>query len=48
MPANASFSILRLGPGDTAVMDELLTTFGEAFEDTDTCGKARPSVAYMR
>lgn len=48
MPANASFSIRRLGPDDAAVMDDLLTTFGEAFEDNDTYGKARPSAAYMR
>jgi aminoglycoside 3-N-acetyltransferase I len=29
-------------------MDTLLTMFGEAFEDTDTYGKARPSAAYVR
>ncbi len=29
------------------MMDALLTTFGEAFDDVDNYNKARPSVAYM-
>ena len=47
MPAS-DFGIRALGPHDLAAMDALLAMFGEAFEDPDTYGKARPDAAYMR
>ena len=47
MPASES-GIRALGPHDLAAMDALLAMFGEAFEDPDTYGKARPDAAYMR
>lgn len=43
----APFRIRRLAPDDLKLMDALLTTFGEAFDDIDNYSKARPSVAYM-
>ncbi len=47
MPMTAPLSIRRLTPDDLTLMDALLTTFGEAFDDVDNYSKARPSVAYM-
>ncbi len=35
-----------LGPGDGALMDAMLTVFGEAFEDAKSYGCARPGAAY--
>ncbi len=43
-----SFTVHQLTADDLETMDALLTTFGEAFEDADTYGKARPGPAYMR
>jgi aminoglycoside 3-N-acetyltransferase I len=40
--------IVRLSPDDTALMDEVLTVFGEAFNDADTYGKARPGRGYVK
>ena len=40
------FTIHRLVPGDIALMNEMLSTFGEAFEDEDSYERARPSAAY--
>ena len=40
--------IVRLTPDDAALMDEVLTVFGEAFNDADTYGKARPRRDYMK
>jgi aminoglycoside 3-N-acetyltransferase I len=40
--------IRRLGPDDLALMDGLLTMFGEAFEDSASYGAKRPSPAYLR
>ncbi len=45
---STSFTIRRVAPDDLALMNALLTTFGEAFDDADTYGRARPSVAYMK
>jgi aminoglycoside 3-N-acetyltransferase I len=36
-----------LGAGDLALMDAVLTMFGEVFEEIDTYGRARPSAAYL-
>jgi len=41
-------TIHALGPDDVAVMEGLLTVFGEAFEEPDTYGGARPSREYLR
>lgn len=43
-----SFTISQLGPEDLDGMDELLSTFGEAFDDAETYGGARPGAAYLR
>ena len=43
-----SLSIRRLTPDDAALMDALLTTFGEAFDERDTYSAKRPSAAYLR
>lgn len=39
---------MQLSPDDTVLMDEVLTVFGEAFDDADTYGKARPGRDYLR
>jgi aminoglycoside 3-N-acetyltransferase I len=41
------FTIRQLAPDDTALMEAMLTTFGEAFGDVRTYGAARPSKAYL-
>ncbi len=41
-------SIRPLTPDDVVLMEALLTTFGEAFEDVDTYGAKRPDAAYLR
>ena len=43
-----SFALRRLTPDDLKLMDALLTMFGEAFDEVDTYGKARPGAAYMK
>lgn len=40
-------TVRHLAPGDLALMTELLTVFGEAFEDPATYGAARPGTAYL-
>jgi aminoglycoside 3-N-acetyltransferase I len=40
--------VVRLSPDDTDLMNEVLTVFGEAFNDADTYGKARPGRDYLR
>lgn len=47
MSSSAPFRIHRLAPPDVALMNALLTVFGEAFEDEATYGGARPSVGYL-
>ena len=41
-------SIRHLTPDDVALMQALLVTFGEAFDDMETYTKNRPSTHYMR
>ena len=43
----ATFTIRLLGPLDTSVMEQMLTVFGEAFDDVETYGARRPSRAYL-
>ena len=40
--------IRRLSPDDGSLMNELLSVFGEAFDDADTYGAHRPRPAYLR
>ena len=47
MLENPFFTIARIGPGDLALMNSLLTLFGEAFGEADTFGTRRPSAAYL-
>ena len=42
-----SFSIRQLRANDVALMEALLTTFGEAFHEVETYSAARPSKAYL-
>lgn len=42
------FAIHLLGPDDVALMEAMLTMFGEAFDEPETYGGARPSAAYLR
>ena len=46
--ASQSFAIRPLGPDDLALIDGMLTMFGDAFGDPDTYGRARPGAAYLR
>ncbi|MFQ3789278.1 AAC(3)-I family aminoglycoside N-acetyltransferase [Halomonas sp. A29] len=47
MDTATGFVIETLSPRDSMLMDELLTVFGEAFNEVDTYGAARPGRAYM-
>jgi aminoglycoside 3-N-acetyltransferase I len=42
------FSIRPLGADDVALMDGLLTMFGEAFGEPENYGRARPGAGYLR
>ena len=46
--AQAPLSIRQLAPDDLALMDAMLTMFGEAFGEVDTYGMQRPSEDYLR
>jgi aminoglycoside 3-N-acetyltransferase I len=41
-------SIRQLGSDDVAMMQAMLTTFGEAFAEIETYGAARPGTAYLK
>jgi aminoglycoside 3-N-acetyltransferase I len=43
-----SYTIHTLGPDDVAVMERMSAMFGQAFNEPDTYGGARPSEAYLR
>lgn len=43
-----SVDIRHLTPNDVALMEALLTTFGEAFNDVGTYADNRPSTDYLR
>ena len=47
MSSSARFSIRRLASSDVALMEAMMTTFGEAFEEPETYCGARPSRAYL-
>ncbi|HEU4801410.1 MAG TPA: AAC(3)-I family aminoglycoside N-acetyltransferase [Gemmatimonadales bacterium] len=44
--SSRTFRVRQLVPGDAALMDGLLTMFGEAFEEVETFRKARPGAEY--
>ena len=48
MAQGSGFDIVRIGAGDLALMDDLLTTFGEAFDEVETYGRARPRHSYLQ
>src|SRR5215510_2275118 len=43
-----SFTIRTLGPDDVAMMEGMSTMFGQAFNEPETYGGARPGAAYLR
>ncbi len=43
-----SLSIRQLTPDDVALMEALLATFGEAFDEVDTYSGNRPDAAYLQ
>lgn len=43
-----ALSIRQLTPDDVALMDDLLSTFGEAFDEPDTYTGQRPDSEYLR
>ena len=47
MPHSRPFTIRRLMSGDVDLMRALIATFGEAFGETETYAKARPSARYL-
>jgi aminoglycoside 3-N-acetyltransferase I len=47
MPVSVAFSIRRINPGDLDLMGDMLTMFGEAFDEVETFRVARPGKAYM-
>ena len=47
MSATAPFSIQQLTSKDVTLMEAMLTMFGEAFDQKETYGKARPSRSYL-
>lgn len=48
-PASAAgqFTIHQLAPRDLPLLDEMLTLFGEAFDEVKTYGERRPSADYL-
>jgi aminoglycoside 3-N-acetyltransferase I len=47
MSGSNTFSIHRITPTDVSLLEGMLTTFGEAFEDVETYTRAKPSAGYM-
>ncbi len=48
MLSSSPFSIQPIAPDDIAMMEGLLTVFGEAFDEVETYSGARPSAAYLK
>lgn len=46
--SSSPFEVRLLAPDDVALMDAMLTTFGEAFDEVQTYCGARPSAEYLR
>jgi len=47
MSSPETFSIYALAAEDVALMEAMLTTFGEAFDEAETYSGARPSPTYL-
>ena len=47
MSFSGPFRIRQLTSDDVALMEAMMTTFGEAFEEVDTYTEARPSTNYL-
>jgi aminoglycoside 3-N-acetyltransferase I len=47
MTPSGTFTVHRLTASDAALMEAMLSMFGEAFEDPETYGKARPGAGYL-
>lgn len=47
MSLSARYSIQQLAPDDVALMEALLATFGEVFDEVDTYGGNRPGAGYL-
>ena len=47
MLSSDAFSIHVLAPDDVALMEAMLTTFGEAFDAVENYSGVRPSTAYL-
>jgi aminoglycoside 3-N-acetyltransferase I len=48
MSFSLPFSICLLASEDLALMESMMTTFGKAFDETETYTAARPSKAYLQ
>lgn len=48
MAAGTSTRILQLGPTDVGLMHDMMTLFGEVFEEPDTYDRARPDREYLK
>jgi aminoglycoside 3-N-acetyltransferase I len=48
MSLSAQFTVKQLTSDDVALMEGLLTAFGEAFDEVDTYGGKRPRAAYPK
>lgn len=48
MSSSELISIRQLSAKDLALMESLLATFGEAFDEIDTYSSSRPSNAYLK
>lgn len=48
MSSSEPINIHQLSVNDLALMEGLLATFGEAFDDVDTYSASRPSDAYLK
>lgn len=48
MLSSEPISIRQLSANDLTLMEGLLTTFGEAFDEVETYGSSRPSDAYLK
>lgn len=42
------FHVRQLGPDDMALMEAMMTVFGEAFDDVETYTRARPRPHYVK
>lgn len=48
MSVSSDVNIRQIAPNEIELMEALLTTFGEAFDDVETYSRNRPSTDYLR